>query len=317
MNLLTTPRIRRAAIRLLPCVIALFSVGCTQDRPPATFASPDEAVSALVGALRPPLNRDKLDEILGSDGKEITSSGDEVADRANAEEFVQNFDKHHHLEARTDGGMDLIVGDHDWPMPIPIAKDEQGWFFDTAEGKDEVLRRRIGHNENATMQVILAIVDAQREYALLDPDNNGLHEYATKFFSTPGKHDGLYWQTPSTARPSPLGELVADASEEGYASGASDTRRPYHGYFYRIIFEQGRGANGGELEYMAGGKLLNGFAVVAWPATYRNSGVMTFITNHEGVVYEKDLGDGTDSAAKSMRKFDPEGWTRSQVPAPK
>jgi hypothetical protein len=307
---------RHAGTRLLivPALVIAAGLGaCASEAEPETFDTPENAVNALVAALRPPLNRDRLNQILGSEGKEITASGDDVADTENAAEFVANYDNSHRLQQNADGDMELIVGSKDWPMPIPIAKDDKGWFFDTAEGKEEVLRRRVGANENWTLRVLPALVDAQREYAMMDPDNNGLHEYAAKFYSTPGKHDGLYWQTREGEKPSPAGELVAQASGDGYATGATPEPRPFHGYFYRILFEQGRAANGGELEYKANGKLVNGYAIVAWPAKYRNSGVMTFITSHEGIVYQKDLGEGTDAAARGMRKFDPgEGWTPAQ-----
>jgi len=288
--------------------------GCS--KPAAEYASPDEAVSALIGALRPTVDKDKLKQILGSEGDEITNSGDEVADKNNADEFLKSYDKKHKLQANADGDIELIVGENDWPMPIPIVKNDDGkWSFDAAEGKDEVLRRRVGKNELETIQVMKAIVDAQRDYAHLDPDNDGLHEYAKHLLSTPGKKDGLFWETKAGEPQSPLGPLVADAAEEGYRASETNrsARRPFHGYYFKLLTAQGPHAKGGEQDYMLGGKLIGGFAVVAWPATYRNSGVMTFITNHDGVVYEKDMGA---DAGPSVTRFDPgDGWKQSEIGA--
>jgi hypothetical protein len=203
----------------------------------------------------------------------------------------------------------LIVGKSDWPFPIPIVKDRQKWVFDAEEGKEEILDRRIGNNELSAIQVCKAIGDAQHDYALLDPNGDGVHEYAQRFASDAGKHNGLYWPTAEGEAPSPLGELVAAASEEGY-SFKPDGPTPYHGYYYRILTAQGPHAPGGELDYMTKGKMVVGFAVLAYPAEYNNSGITSFIMGADGVVYQKDLGKETDKLVAAMTAFDPgEGWT--------
>jgi hypothetical protein len=204
-----------------------------------------------------------------------------------------------------DGSRVLEIDTDHWPFAFPLVRRVGGWMFDTETGIDELLSRRIGANELDTIQTCLAIVDAQREYALLDVDRDGVHEYASKFLSDPGERNGLYWPSADGEPSSPLGEFVGAAAEAGYQRGD-----PYHGYRFKILFGQGPGALGGAWNYRAGGKLIGGFAVLAWPSNYGNSGIKSFITNHEGVVYEKDLGDDTDRAARSMGVFDPAGWNR-------
>jgi hypothetical protein len=201
-------------------------------------------------------------------------------------------------------------------MPIPLVKDDTSnkWKFDTDAGKDELISRRIGRNELDVIQVCKAICDAQREYAQRDPNNDGIPEYATKFISDPGTKNGLYWETAEGERPSPLGAFAADAAEEGYSTRPSDGQpRPYHGYYYRILTAQGPNAPGGAMDYYVNGKLIGGFAVVAWPADYASSGLTTFITNYTGEVYQQDLGDDTDKIARAMTTYDPgPGWTKSE-----
>jgi hypothetical protein len=205
------------------------------------------------------------------------------------------------------------VGEVDWPFPIPIAKDEKGWFFDTEAGMEEVINRRIGANELSTIQTILAFVDAEREYAFRDYDGDGIAEYAQKFLSTPDKKDGLYWQTEPGEPTSPLGPLVAIAAAEGYTRViAGGEPAPYHGYYFRILKAQGEHVAGGAYEYMVGLNMIGGFACVAYPAEYGVSGIKTFVVNHDGVVYEKDLGKDTKAAGERMALYDPDGtWTKS------
>ena len=208
----------------------------------------------------------------------------------------------------------LIVGQNDWPFPIPIVGQDGKFVFDTAAGKEEILNRRIGRNELYTIQVMLAVVDAQREYAMKDNDQDGLLEYAQKFRSDPGKKNGLFWRTKEGEEPSPLGALVAQARQEGYfEKEPTEGPSPYHGYFYRMLTAQGANANGGEFDYIVNGKMIGGFAIVAYPAEYGNSGVMTFIVNHDGVVYQKDLGEDAEKEARAMKRFDPDKtWTKAQ-----
>jgi hypothetical protein len=273
------------------------------------FKSPDDAVNALATALRAN-DTAKLLAILGPGGQDILSSGDDVADEQRRLKFLGLYDQKHAL---TDEGADhktLVVGNDDWPLPIPLVKQGDEWRFDSQAAKEEILNRRIGQNELSAIQVCKAIGDAQREFALRDPDGDGLEVYAQKFFSDPGKRNGLYYPTAQGEEPSPLGELVADASAEGYKhieAGPS----PYHGYFYRLLTAQGPHAPDGAVDYLVNGKMALGFAVVAWPADYGNSGIMTFIMGPDGVVYQQNLGEETAQIASEMKEFDPgEDWSK-------
>jgi hypothetical protein len=287
--------------------LTLLASGCAGQ---VTFASADQAVDSLVAALRA-RDAKQLQNVLGPESEEIIFSGDKVADRNLLETFLKAYDEKHEILAGRDGAMALVIGKSEWPMPIPIVQEGGKWRFDTEAGKDEVLNRRIGRNELSAIQTCLAILDAQREYLSVDRNANGLCEYATRFISEPGKKNGLFWPTKEGEPPSPLGPLAAVAAEEGYKRDKSSAAspQPYHGYRFRILTRQGPGAPGGEMDYMAGGKLIGGFAVVAWPAAYGNSGIMTFIMSHEGTVYQRDLGKGTARAALSMISYDPgPGW---------
>jgi hypothetical protein len=277
-----------------------------------SFASAEEAVKALVTAAKN--NNDKeLLAIFGSDAKDLMSSGDAVADRQRREIFLKYFDEKTSLSKEEDN-MIILIGKNDWPFPIPIVKKGETWIFDTQKGKEEVLNRRIGENELYTIQTCLAIVDAQREYVMMDRDGDNLHEYAEKFASDPGKKNGLYWETKEGEEPSPLGQLLAKAKSEGYSKkGKTGNPVPYHGYYYQILKAQGKHASGGAYNYVIKGNMFGGFAVVAWPAKYGNSGVMTFIVNHDGVVYQNNLGENTAKTAKGMTKYDPDNtWTKAQ-----
>jgi len=274
-----------------------------------TYSSPEEAVKAAIAAARS--NHDKeLLAIFGPQAKEILSSGDPVADKQRRAEFVAAYDQTNRLSTEGEDRI-LIVGKQDWPFPIPVVQKGQSWMFDTEKGKQEVLNRRIGENELFTIQTMLAVVDAEREYAMKDRDRNGLLEYAQKFVSAPGKQDGLYWTAKGGEPQSPLGPIMTQARAEGYrAAAASGTPYPYHGYYYRILTAQGKEAAGGAYSYLVKGKMIGGFAVVAYPAEYGNSGIMTFIVNHDGKVFQKNLGSNTASAAKSMKEYNPDKtWT--------
>jgi hypothetical protein len=272
------------------------------------FASVEEAATALIDAFRTG-QQGALLALLGEEGKELVGSGDPVADRRRQERFVAAYDEQHRFEAGG-GKVVLVVGRDDFPFPIPIVPDGPSWRFDTAAGKEEILNRRIGRNELNAIQVALAYVDAQREYYTRAPDGDGLLHYARTFASSQGKRDGLYWPTKPGEPPSPLGPLVARARAEGY-SKRSEAPVPYWGYYYRILTAQGKDAPGGAYSYIAHGRLMGGFALVAYPAQYGLSGVMTFIVNHEGVVYQKDLGPRTAAIAKAMKEFNPDStWTK-------
>jgi hypothetical protein len=268
-----------------------------------TFKSPDAAVKALVDATR--ANDVKaLEALFGPGSKDMISSGDDVDDARGRAMFVKSYDDAHRLEKAGDNKRILYVGKDDWPMPVPIVKVGKLWSFNTQEGREEILSRRIGKNELGAIQTCLAIVDAEKEYATLDRDNNQLLEYTPKFASEKGKKDGLYWEAAPGEPLSPLGPFVASATAEGYENPAQMS--PYHGYLFRIITAQGENANGGAYSYIVNGNMIGGFAIVAYPALYRASGVKTFIVNYEGVVYEKDLGPETAQLAAAVTVFDPD-----------
>jgi hypothetical protein len=269
------------------------------------FATPEEAVKAFVAAMQSNDERELL-SIFGPTAKELISSGDPIRDKTQREKFVGDYDRKNSITQ--DGAkMVLVVGEKDWPFPIPLVKKADQWIFDTKAGKEEILNRRIGENELNTVQTLLAVVDAQREYAMNDRDNDALLEYAEKFRSDPGKKNGLYWETKEGEQPSPLGELVVDARSEGYTrTGTKQNPIPFHGYYFRMLKKQGKHAAGGAFDYVVKNNMIGGFAVVAYPAGYGSSGVMTFVVNYEGVVYEKDLGKNTVKTAKAMTSFDPD-----------
>ena len=274
------------------------------------FATPDEAARALVEAARAKNPGDLL-AVVGPGAGAWLFSGDRDADANDWARFVAAYDEKRALEAKGDRLAVLQVGPDDWPFPAPLVKRGATWSFDASAGREEILNRRVGRNELDAVQTILAIVDAQREYAATDADGNGFADYARRFRSTPGRKDGLYWPTQAGEAESPLGPLVAVAAREGYGKQA-DAAKPsaYHGYYYKILESQGAHAHGGAYDYRVGDKLLGGFAVVAWPATYGVSGVTTFLVNHEGVVYEKDIGAGTPTLAPSITHFDPDSTWR-------
>jgi hypothetical protein len=276
-----------------------------------TFSSPEKAVEAMVDAV-------KVDDIqlllaiFGPGSRHIILSGDPVEDKKGREWFVKHYEEKNRLEEAS-GKVTLHVGSDEWPFPIPIVKAGNGWRFDTGAGEQEILARRIGGNELKAIQVCLAYVDAQREYAMKKArQGEGLLEYAQKFVSTPGKQDGLYWEAGEGQEQSPIGPLFAAARDQGYSGKPlGEEPEPYHGYFYRILTAQGKNAPDGAQDYVVGGKMIGGFALIAYPAHYGASGVMTFIVNHDGVVYQKKLGKDTKKAAQAMKAFDPDKtWTR-------
>ena len=278
-----------------------------------TFASQEEAVTALVAALKAEDTK-MLSAIFGAGSEDILSSGDPVADKAEHELFLKRYEQKNRLEEDTTGKMILSIGNEDWPFAIPIVKEAGTWRFDTGAGREEILARRIGRNELDVIQVCLAYVDAQREYARKDRNADGYREYAQKFMSDPGKQDGLYWEAEEGDEQSPFGPLLAAAQEEGYPGRPAGSEPvPYHGYYYRILKSQGKNAPGGANDYTVNGKMIGGFAMVAYPADYANSGVMTFIVNHDDVVYQKDLGENTEKLVKAMTLYDPDAtWTPAQ-----
>ena len=298
--------------RIALAVVLLWASGSSAATATHTFfPSPDAAVMALVQAVRASDTATLL-RVLGPDARALIASGDEVADRQSRERFVRAYDEAHRLAEVDAGTRVLTVGKDEWPLPIPLVRDAAGWWFDTARGREEILNRRIGRNELNAAQVCLAYVDAQREYYVRDPDGDALLQYAQRFRSTSGKRDGLYWDAQPGEPPSPLGALVARAEAEGYlAKRPSGARIPYWGYYYRIVKAQGPNAPGGAYDYVVRGSMIGGFALVAYPAEYGASGVMTFIVNHDGTVYQKDLGPSTAATARALTHFDPDPtWSR-------
>jgi len=276
------------------------------------FETADKAASALADAIKSGSKLDAL-KVLGLKGEDIIDSGDKVADAEAWQKFTTAYDARHNVAVDGDKAS-LVIGNDDFPFPVPIVRQKGVWKFDTAAGRLEVLYRRIGRNELDAIQTCLAYIDAQNEYAEKDRTGAGAGVYAQRIVSTEGKKDGLYWPALGGDE-SPLGELVAQASAEGYNPGAG--RAPYHGYYYRILTQQGPNAPGGVLNYVVQGKMIGGFALLAYPAEYGNSGVMTFLVNHLGVVYQKDLGDSTMARARRIVWFDPDQtWKKVNMASP-
>ena len=272
-----------------------------------TCPATDRAVEAFIAAVRQGDTK-TLVSIFGKGSERVFETGDAAADKTLREAFLKLYDARHTLSTRADGATVLVVGPDSWPFPIPLVKTGNQWAWDTAAGIDEIINRRIGRNELETIQTCLAIGDAQRDYYMQDPDHDAVMQYAKKFLSSPGKKDGLYWPTRPGEKPSPLGEFAAHATEEGYSASAAN---PYHGYLYRLLTSQGKSAPGGAYDYMAHGMQIGGFAIVAYPAVYGDTGIMTFMTSHSGVVYQKDLGNETATLAPKITSFDPgPGWTK-------
>jgi hypothetical protein len=275
---------------------------------PMRFETPDAAAMALIEAAGSD-GRDGLYAVLGDDLDEL-ASGDPVADAADRSDFVKLALEASSIEDETDDSALLVIGPDDWPFPIPLARDARGWYFDTAAGLDELLDRRIGLNELQAIATARAFVDAQMEYAAADPDGDGTHSYAGRFWSSEGKRDGLYWPTEPGEPESPMGPLVAEAVGEGYSVRDDNTGpRPYHGYLFRLLDGQGPHAPGGARSYVTDAGLTGGFGLLAWPASYGNSGIMSFVVNQRGIVYEADLGENSAAAAAAIDSYDPgEGW---------
>jgi Protein of unknown function (DUF2950) len=299
---------RTAAIAAVTALLTLANGAFAQDR----FKTSDDAVAALISAVRagaPAL----LIRVLGPGSGDIVLSGDTVADADTRRRVLDAYDTKHQIVMEGDDKAVLVIGPEDWPFPIPLVRQNDTWRFDAVAGRREILVRRIGRNELSAIQTCLAYVDAQQEYAEKGFSGNGV--YARRLVSSSDKKDGLYWPAQSGEDESPLGELAAAAAAEGYSAGLR--RMPYHGYYYKILTRQGTSAPGGALDYVVRGNMVGGFALVAYPAQYGNSGVMTFLVNHKGVIYEKDLGRRTDAFASAMTSFNPDHtWRRVADAAP-
>ena len=298
MTILTQSRRVAAASVVAIIALALISSG---SRAQQSFPSPEDAAAALATAVRND-SKPEILKVLGNGAEDIVESGDDVADAQTRKAFVSTYDAKHSIKTEGNKKATLILGTEDFPFPIPLVNTKTGWEFDADAGRIEILYRRIGRNELDVIQTCLAFVDAENEYAEKDRTGDGAGVYAQRVVSSPGKKDGLYWRDDSD--PSPLGELAAQASAEGYKAGEQPA--PYHGYYFRILKGQGPDAPGGALHYVVKGKMIGGFALIAYPAEYGNSGVMTFMVNHAGIVYQKDLGNRTEAIAKRIDLFDPD-----------
>jgi hypothetical protein len=294
--------------------VTVVLVSATAASAQQSFKSPDDAVAALVSATKDNWPKGVV-TVLGPDSNDIVSSGDAVADEAARQKFLAAYDAKHQITMEGDNKAVMVIGPEDFPFPIPLTRKGAAWQFDTAAGRLEILYRRIGRNELAAIQASLAYVDAQNEYADKDRTGAGGATYAQRIVSRPGKKDGLYWSAAQGEEASPLGEQVAQATNEGYAVGGG--RTPFHGYYFKILTSQGPMAAGGAVDYIVRGNMIGGFALVAYPADYGNSGVMTFLVNYAGTVFQKDLGERTTKLAERMTSFNPDQtWKKVDVTAP-
>ena len=305
---------RRAIVlcRLIPLAIVILIAGCSKSAAKPsyqTFASPDDAGNGLLTAAKSG-DPNAVIAVFGTDSKDIVMTGDPVQDKNTADQVVAAYTTMHRWRKMPDGSETLLLGAENFPFPIPLKKNPAGqWYFDVAAGREEILIRRIGRNELAIMDVCAALADAQAQYYSMHHDDGSTHVFAAKFISDAGKQNGLYWESAEGQPKSPLGPLAAFATNEGY-SLKPDSHVPFHGYYFHMLTGQGANVPGGAKDYIVNGKMTGGFAFVAYPAEYRNSGVMTFIINQDGVLLQKDLGADTTQTAAAMTEFNPDQtWT--------
>jgi len=288
---------------------SLVSSPAAQTAKARTFKSPDDAVKALISIAK----AGKVDDLLalfGTDGKDLVASTDPATARQNREVFSVAAAERWRLVDAGANRKTLVIGNEEWPFPVPLVKQADGWHFDAVAGREEVIARRIGSNELEAIETCRAYVTAQHRYAKDGHDGKPAGIYAVTFRSDPGKQNGLYWPAPKGQKRSPLGDLLADAEDRG-ASGGQPS--PLHGYYFKILTAQGAGVSGGAKKYIVNGDMTGGFALVAWPAQYNVTGVMTFLVNQDGVVREKDLGPKTDATARGMTSYNPDAsWHQIQ-----
>lgn len=309
INSIPAPFARRLALALAVLIAACLT-GCATNSPDyanqMVFKQPEDAAKRLAAAVT---NKDpaELEAIFGDDARQTLASGDPVADRMNREVVALAMHEQWTLETKDSRTRELVIGNEKWPFPIPLVKDGRGWWFDTAAGKQEIHARRIGRNELATIDTLRTYATAQHEYAAASRDGKPAGAFAQQIRSNPGEHNGLYWPSAGPKdMPSPLGELFAAASAEGYTTESKEGAAPFHGYFFRLLKAQGPAAPGGAKDYVVNGSMTGGFAMIAFPAMYRNSGVMTFLVGPDGVVYQADLGEDTATIAGGTTAYNPD-----------
>jgi hypothetical protein len=300
-------------IGALSLCLAVFTVLClvypsgakAQAANEKTFSTPGDAALALYKASKSD-DSSSLNAIFGSNADKVLHTGDEVADKNLIEKFASHYEQMHRVVIEPDQTATLYIGADNWPMPISLVKNTSGsWYFDTQSGIQEILYRRIGNNENGAIEVLETLIDAQKEYASTLHDDEKVKHYASRVFSTEGKHDGLYWKTNDNEAASPVGPLIAEAWDEGYSRKVGEPT-PFHGYIFRLLTRQGPAAKGGARDYRENGVLSGGVAFLAYPAAYRTSGVMTFIINQDGRAFQKDLGPDTAKLAEAMSEYNPD-----------
>jgi len=300
-----------APLALVAVILLLVPASIAQQGNEKTFATPGEATLALYTAVKSN-DSPTLAAIFGSNANAILHTGDAVADKNMADNFIRRYEQMHRVVIEPDQTATLYIGAENWPLPISMVKNSNGaWYFDTESGTTEILQRRVGTNENDAIEILHALVDAQKDYASEPRDGEKTKHFALKFISDEGKQNGLYWKTDDNGTPSPIGPLLVSATSEGY-NPEQGKETPFHGYYFRILTKQGSAAKGGARDYVVDGKLARGFAFVAYPAEYRNSGVMTFIVNQSGVVYQADLGPQTSDLAGTMKEYNPDSnWEQA------
>jgi hypothetical protein len=302
---------RAKAWILIAALVAPLALGAPAGQ--TTFKSPEAAVQALIKVLQTKDNSKALLGLLGPVAKPLIESGDPVADKNGRDEFLAKYKTKNSLDKSVADKATLNVGQDEWPFPIPVVKKDGAWYFDSAAGVEEIINRRVGENELDTIQSCLAYVDAQQEFYLRNVQKDPLQHYANKFVSSTGKKDGLFWPAAENEQQSPLGEEFVVARAEGYFASGTPKGAPFHGYVYRILTSQGPSAPGGAYDYEVNGELLGGFGLIAFPAEYGSSGVMTFIVNHDGVVYSRDLGPNTQRVAMGIVEFNPDSmWKKEE-----
>jgi hypothetical protein len=277
-----------------------------------TYSSHEEASVAFLEAVRS-ADQPSLRQVLGPSANEIISSGNEDEDRRSRQQFVEKYQEMHRLGKEREGKLILYVGAENWPMPVPLVSKRNRWYFDSDEGRREILLRRVGRNELAAIEVSRALVEAQKDYSARPHDGDSVKQFAARFVSDEGKENGLYWKTDGGKPESPIGPLLTFASSEDYAKAHVSQPRPFHGYYFRILTRQGKNAPAGARSYVVSGRMTRGFTFVAYPAQYGSSGVMTFIVNQDGMMYQKDLGSNTNRQARTLAGYDPDAtWRKVQ-----